>query len=164
MHSENSRIRRHSAGWTGRLARLTIALLLTLGTAPAWAQAQPTTAPSTNPPGPGNGRNDPSRPGTERKDTQVLHPKNGDTISIRLPKQGLLYIGSLIPWAVTGGKEAGEVVIDYDVRGIRIQHIGGSESSGAKMSFTLRLVDGRTITLNVRTGNTKYKIGYAVIT
>jgi hypothetical protein len=110
-------------------------------------------------------RKDASAPGAERKDTQVLHPKNGETISVRLPLQGQLFINSLIPWAVTGGKESPELVIKYDVRGVAIQHIGAHDTDGAKASFTLRLVDGRTITVNVRLARgAKYKIGYAVIT
>jgi len=141
-------------GRTARAAWCAAGLALALALAPACrAQTQPASAPA-----------DLSVPGNARKDTQVLQPKNGDTISVRLPKQGMLFIGSLIPWAVTGGKEAHELVVKYDARGIRIQHIGGSEDAPAKVSFTLRLIDGRTITLNVRTGNTKYKDAYVVIT
>jgi hypothetical protein len=136
-----------------------LALILLLGATPAcWAQAQKTSAPAAGQP------TDASVPGNERKDTKVLRPKDGETISVRLPKQGLLFISSLMPWVVTGDKEGHELVVRFDPRGIWIQHTGGSESSGTKASFTLRLIDGRTITLNVRTGNTKYKIGYAVIT
>jgi hypothetical protein len=110
-------------------------------------------------------RKDASAPGAARKDTQVLHPKDGETISVRLPLQGQLFINSLIPWAVTGGKESSELVIKYDVRGVAIQHIGAHDTDGAKASFILRLVDGRTITVNVRLArNVKYKIAYAVIT
>ena len=159
MWGETLWIGRVSTGWAGRCALRAAVLALVLGTAPAcWAQLQSTAAPATGRPA------DASIPGNARKDTQVLQPKDGDTVTIRLPKQGLLFIGSLIPWAVTGEKEAHELVVKFDPRGIRIQHTGGVESNGAKLTFTLRLVDGRTITVNVRTGNTKYKIAYAVIT
>jgi len=148
-----------AAGWAGRCALRAAALALALGAAPScWAQLQPASAPTTGGPA------DNSAPGNARKDTQVLHPKDGDTVTVRLPKQGLLFIGSLIPWAVTGGKEAPALVVKFDPRGIQIQHTGGTEDGPAKVSFTLRLVDGRTITVNVRTGNTKYKVAYAVIT
>jgi hypothetical protein len=145
--------------WIGRSGWGAAVLALALAAAPAaWAQTQQASAPAAGAP------TDASVPGNARKDTRVLNPKNGDTITLRMPKQGLIFIGSLIPWAVTGEKEAHELVIRFDPRGISIQHIGGSDSSGAKVSLTLRLVDGRTITVNVRTGNTKYKIAYAVIT
>jgi hypothetical protein len=159
MRSENPTIRRSATGGAGQWTWRAIAFALALGTAPAcWAQAQKAAAPAAG------GPSDASVPGNERKDTKVLHPKDGETISVRLPKQGLLLISSLIPWAVTGEKQGHELSVRFDPRGIRIQHTGGSESDGTKASFTLRLIDGRTITVNVRTGNTKYKIGYAVIT
>lgn len=96
----------------------------------------------------------------DRPDTTVLHPKDGEVLSVRLPTQGQLFIVSLIPWAVTGGKEGQGLEVNYDVRGIQISHLGNDPS---KVSFTLRLVDGRTITLNVRTANMKIKTAYAVI-
>jgi len=159
MRSENPTIRRSATGGAGQWAWGTIAFALALGAAPGcWAQAQTASAPATG------GPSDASVPGNERKDTKVLHPKDGETISVRLPKQGLLMISSLIPWAVTGEKAGHELSVRFDPRGIRIQHTGGADSGIARASFTLRLIDGRTITVNVRTGNTKYKIGYAVIT
>ena len=159
MWGENLWVGLVSTGWAGRWVLRAAVLALALGTAPAcWAQLRSTSAPATGRPA------DVSIAGNARKDTQVLQPKDGDTVTIRLPKQGLLFIGSLIPWAVTGEKEAHELVVRFDPRGIRIQHTGGVESNGAKLTFTLRLVDGRTITVNVRTGNTKYKVAYAVIT
>ena len=163
MIGENPRIRRISTRRAGWRAGLAAVLLLTLGTAPVWAQTSPAT-PAAAPPSAAGDRKDASIAGNARSDTQVLHPKDGDTLTIRLPLRGHLIISSLIPWAVTGGKETAELVVAYDVRGIDIIHTGGTESNGAKVSFNLRLVDGRKITVNVRTGNTKYKIGFAVIT
>jgi hypothetical protein len=144
------------------LAGLTV-LALTLAALPAAAQTAAGPAGASRPDG---SRKDASRDGTARKDTVVLHPKSGDTLSVRLPAQGQVMITSLIPWAVTGAKEATpELVVTYDVRGIQIQHIGARGGTGAKASFTLRLVDGRTITVNVRTTpNAKFQISYAVIT
>jgi hypothetical protein len=102
-----------------------------------------------------------SREGTTRRDTQVVRPKDGETVTVRLPKQGTALIASQIPWAVTGGKETPELEVEYDVRGIRVHHLGTGQ---AKISFNLRLLDGRKITVNVRTANTKYNVGYVIIT
>lgn len=157
MRSENPRIRWSVTGRRGALGALVLALAL--GAAPAcWAQAPKAPAPAAG------GPSDLSTPGNARPDTKVLHPKDGETISVRLPKQGLVMISSLIPWAVTGEKEGHEIAVHFDPRGIWIHHTGGADSGITRVSFTLRLIDGRTITVNVRTGNTKYKIGYAVIT
>jgi len=140
-----------------------LAGLLALAALPAWSQTAPAQGAGQSAAlssGPGK---DLSVDGNGRPDTQVLHPKDGETVSVRLPTEGLLFISSLTPWAVTGGKEAPLLVVKFTPRGIAIQSIGGSGSLPAKVSFTLRMLDGRTITVNVRTGNTKYKVGYAVI-
>jgi hypothetical protein len=130
----------------------------TLAQAPAPAAAPaPATAAAT-----GSATQDMSRTGAARKDTIVLRPKDGDTLSIRLPVQGQVFINSQIPWAVTGGKESKQLRVFYDVRGIEVQHTGSE--GGAKASFSLRLIDGRKITVNVRTVPAKYKVGYAIIT
>jgi hypothetical protein len=150
-------------------------LTATLAAGPAAAQA-PTPAPApgatapapaTPPVGlaPGDVNStiqDFSRTGAERRDTIVRRPKDGDTISVRLPVQGQVFINSQVPWAVTFGKESAELHIEYDVRGIAIQHTGGSVGS-ARATITVRLVDGRTVRINIRTANTRYKIGYAII-
>jgi hypothetical protein len=158
MRTKNPRLRRSATGRRGAFSALV--LVLALGAAPAcWAQAPKAPAPAAG------GPSDLSAPGNARPDTKVLHPKDGETISVRLPKQGLVLVESLIPWAVTGEKKvAPELAIKFEPRGIWIQHTGGADSGIARATFTLRLIDGRTITVNVRTGNTKYKIGYAVIT
>jgi hypothetical protein len=132
--------------------------LLALAALPAWAQTPPAqNAALTGP------NKDVSIDGNARQDTQVLQPKNGETISIRVPTQGLLFIGSLIPWAINGEKEAAGFVIKFNPRGISIQHIAGSAANPAKGSFTLRLLDGRVITVNIRTGHTKFQTAYAII-
>jgi hypothetical protein len=102
-----------------------------------------------------------SRDGAGRRDTVVLRPKDGETVSVRLPKQGTAVIASQVPWAVIGGKESPELEVEYDVRGIRVHHIGTGQ---ARLSIELRLVDGRKITVNVRTATTKYPAGYLIIT
>lgn len=158
----------------GVIAALTGVLLAlpVLAQAPASPGAAPTAAPpsgaqapsppAATPGDPNSGTTDFSRTGAGRRDTVVRRPKDGDTISVRLPLQGQLFINSQIPWAVTGGKESSELRIEYDVRGISVQHIG-TGSGSARARFNLRLVDGRTITINVRTAGTKYKVGYAII-
>ena len=137
-----------------------------LGAAPALAQAPtpaPAAAPAPAPAGnPDSAKQDMSRTGAARKDTLVLQPKDGDTLSIRLPVQGQVFINSQLPWAVIGGKQSKQLRVFYDVRGIEVQHTG--TEGGAKASFTLRLIDGRKITVNVRTVPAKYKVGYAIIT
>jgi hypothetical protein len=102
-----------------------------------------------------------SRDGHNRRDTVVLRPKDGETVTVRLPKQGTAVIASQVPWAVTGGKEDPSLDVEYDVRGIRVHHIGTGQ---ARLSLTVRLIDGRKITINVRTANTKYPAGYLIIT
>jgi hypothetical protein len=153
-------------GWRrfGAIATLGGALVAT----PALAQTQ-TPTPSRPAPAPGQAPgqtpaapDDMSRTGTQRPDTVVLHPKDGETLSVRVPIQGQLIIGSLIPWAVTGGKGNHAFEVFYDVRGIEVQHIGNT--GGTKASFILRLLDGRQITVNIRTARAKYKVGYAIIT
>lgn len=127
------------------------------GQTPAPAQAaQPPGAPTPE----GEARKDFSRDGAIRRDTQVVRPKDGETVSVRLPKQGQAMVVSQIPWAVTGGKEGPELFIEYDVRGIRVVHTGTGQG---KATFNLRLIDGRNITVNVRTANAKYPVGYLVI-
>src|SRR3954452_15310884 len=83
----------------------------------AWPQQA---APQT---GPGDAK-DFSRTGAGRRDTQVLHPKDGETVSMRLPKRGTAVIASQMPWAVLGGKESPDLEVEYDVRGIRVHHTG----------------------------------------
>ncbi len=102
-----------------------------------------------------------SREGLNRRDTVVLRPKDGETVSVRLPKQGTAVIASQVPWAVIGGKESAELEVEYDVRGIRVHHIGTGQG---RLTVNLRLIDGRKITVNVRTANTKYPAGYLIIT
>jgi hypothetical protein len=131
--------------------------MLAIGAGPSLAQSPKDPKPGSDK----RGLTNPDDP-TSRKDTVVLHPKDGETISVKLPKQGQLFIVSQIPWAVTGGKiKATDLIINYEVRGIEVQHIG---TNNAKASFTLRLLDGRTITVNVRTTKAKFNVGYAVIT
>jgi hypothetical protein len=158
-----------------------IAALSVLGVLPGHAQtpAPAATAPSTTPAttagtpakaSPGAtpagssdaAKKDVSLPGTERKDTIVLHPKDGDTISVRLPIQGQVFIDSLIPWAVTGGKQSKQMEVFFGVRGMGVQHTGND--GGAKASFTVHLIDGRTLTFNIRAVRAKYKVGYEIIT
>jgi hypothetical protein len=152
--------------WLGAIGLM--AALGALGAGPGSAQAQtpapsPAAAPAEAAPGtPGATKQDFSRTGNGRKDTVVLRPKDGETISVRLPVNGQVFINSLLPWAVTGGKGSKQMRVYYDVRGIEVQHTGNE--GGAKASFTLRLIDGRTVTVNVRTVSAKYKVGYAVIT
>ncbi len=100
--------------------------------------------------------------GNGRKDTLVLRPKDGDTVTVRLPVQGQIFVSSLIPWAVTCGKQAKQLLVFFDVRGMEVQHT--ATEPGARATFQLRLIDGRRITVNIRTVNAKYKVGYAVIT
>lgn len=150
-----------------------VALGGALGAAPVLAQApapaapgQATAAPPSAAPAPAgapdSAKQDVSSPGTARKDTLVLRPKDGDTITVRLPVQGQVFINSLIPWAVTGGKEAKQMRVFFNVRGLEVQSM--ATEGGAKASFSLRLSDGRRITVNVRTVPAKYKVGYAIIT
>jgi hypothetical protein len=138
------------SGWGAAL----VAGLLAVAAGPAAAQTPPARPASATP-------GDVSIPGNARPDTLVVSPKNGETVTFRLPKQGLLFINSLTPWAVTATKENAGVEVHFDVRGISIQHI--APDIPARLSFTLRLIDGRTITVNVRSINTKYKTGYAII-
>jgi len=130
------------------------AVLLGLAAAPAGAQTPPARPVSTTP-------GDLSAPGNARPDTLVVRPKTGETVTFRLPKSGLLFINSLIPWAIMGAKESAGVEVKFDPRGISIQHV--APDAPVRLSFTLRLIDGRTITVNVRTANTRYKTGYAII-
>jgi hypothetical protein len=157
----------HPLLWIGLIAALSA-----LGAAPSRAQTPPTQsaaaqpapaqpAPAAATPGP-NASKDFSVTGNGRKDTVVLRPKDGDTLSIRLPIEGQVFVNSLIPWAVTGGKPSKQMNVNFGVRGLAVQHTGNE--GGAKASFTLRLIDGRTITINVRAVNAKYKVGYAIIT
>jgi len=148
-----------------------IAALGALGTLPGHAQTPAATTPGTTPGASpaaapagssDSAKKDVSLPGTERKDTIVLRPKDGDTISVRLPIQGQVFIDSLIPWAVTGGKPSKQMEVFFGVRGIGVQHTG--TEGGAKASFTVRLIDGRTLTLNIRAVRAKYKVGYEIIT
>ena len=157
---------RHTGLWIGLIAALGA-----LGAAPLHAQtpeAPPAaktaaTTPAATPATPNPEANkDFSVTGNGRKDTIVLRPKNGDTLSIRLPIEGQVFVNSLIPWAVTGGKQSKQMEVMFGVRGLEVQHTGNT--GGAKASFTLRLIDGRTITINVRAVNAKYKVGYAIIT
>ncbi|MBI3513308.1 MAG: hypothetical protein HY060_04485 [Proteobacteria bacterium] len=149
-------------GMMAALAGVLLALPV-LAQAPAPPSgAQPAAPPGAAPGDPSTPSQDFSRTGAGRRDTVVRRPKDGDTISVRLPLQGQLFINSQVPWAVTGGKESSELRIMYDVRGIELQHIG-TGSGSARARFNLRLVDGRTITINVRTAGTKYKVGYAII-
>jgi hypothetical protein len=132
--------------------------------APAGSAQPPAATPGATPTPAGNpdtdGRKDFSRDGLSRRDTQVLRPKDGDTISVRLPKQGQAMVASQVPWAVTGGKQTPDLQVEYDVRGIRVIHTGTGQ---ARVSFNLRLVDGRKLTVNVRTAVAKYPVGYLVI-
>jgi hypothetical protein len=128
--------------------------------APGAAPTPPAAPPAPGSPAGGEGRKDFSRDGAGRRDTQVVRPRDGETVSVRLPKQGQAMVVSQVPWAVTGGKEGPELVIEYDVRGIRVLHTGNGQ---ARATFNLRLIDGRNVTVNVRTGNAKYQVGYLVI-
>jgi len=156
---------RHPFLWIGLIAALTA-----LGAAPSHAQAPAQSTPAAATPAPAaapaapnpDASKDFSVTGNGRKDTIVLRPKDGDTLSIRLPIEGQVFVNSLIPWAVTGGKPSKQMEINFGVRGLAVQHTGNE--GGAKASFTLRLIDGRTITINVRAVNAKYKVGYAIIT
>ena len=136
--------------------------LLGLGAvgAPLSAWAQQATSQAGSQAGPGAAK-DFSRDGAGRRDTQVLRPKDGETVSVRLPKQGTAVIASQMPWAVIGGKESPDLEVEYDVRGIRVHHTGSGQ---ARLSINVRMLDGRKITINVRTANTKYPAGYLIIT
>lgn len=123
--------------------------------------AAPGVGPAAGAGQPDDGKKDYSRDGTARRDTVVLRPKDGDRVSVRLPKQGVVTIASQIPWAVVGGKKGTDLEVEFDVRGIKITHTG---SGSTRISFDLRLIDGRTVTVNVRTATTKYQVGYAIIT
>jgi len=129
--------------------------------APAADQTAAAT-PTATPDGSNSAKQDVSITGNGRKDTIVLRPKDGDTISVRLPIQGQVFIDSLIPWAVTGGKPSKQMEVFFGVRGIGVQHTG--TEGGAKATFTIRLIDGRTLTLNIRAVRAKYKVGYEIIT
>src|SRR5260221_1885312 len=73
--------------------------------------AQPASPPAAASGDPSTASQDFSRTGAGRRDTVVRRPKDGDTISVRLPLQGQLFINSQVPWAVTGGKESAELLI-----------------------------------------------------
>jgi len=157
---------RHPFLWIGLIAALSA-----FGAVPGHAQAPPAqAAPAAAAPAPAAARAAPnpdaskdfSVTGNGRKDTIVLRPKDGDTLSIRLPIEGQVFVNSLIPWAVTGSKPSKQMEYHFGVRGLAVQHTGNE--GGAKASFTLRLIDGRTITINVRAVNARYKVGYAIIT
>ena len=137
--------------WSRRAALALLGLGAVGAPLSAWAQ-QPTPQAATK---------DVSRDGAARRDTQVLRPKDGETVSVRLPKQGTAVIASQMPWAVIGGKESPDLEVEYDVRGIRVHHTGSGQ---ARLSINVRMLDGRKITINVRTANTKYPAGYLIIT
>ncbi|MBV8168061.1 MAG: hypothetical protein JO021_14795 [Alphaproteobacteria bacterium] len=140
--------------WSRRAALALLGLAATGATMSARAQQA---TPPTNP----GAAKDFSRDGTMRRDTQVLRPKDGETVSVRLPKQGTAVIASQVPWAIIGGKESPELSVEFDPRGIKVHHTGAGQ---ARLSINLRLLDGRKITINVRTANTKYPAGYLIIT
>jgi len=145
---------RSGTRWSRRAALALLGLGAVAAPVSAWAQqATPQAAPG--------GAKDFSRDGTSRRDTQVLHPKDGETVSVRLPKQGTAVIASQMPWAIIGGKESPDLEVEFDVRGIRVKHTGSGQ---ARLTLNLRLLDGRKITVNVRTANTKYPAGYLIIT
>lgn len=143
--------------WTMRITLL----FGLLSVPPAVAQTPPApTAPPSQPPS-GATATAPVTTGVQKATRQVAILADKQSVSAKIPMNGMLYITPELRYVVESTKVDPSLRIMFQAaEGIIINHVGTQQ---AKAKLVLRLADGRTVTINATTAANKKTANYLVI-
>ncbi len=79
--------------------------------------------------------------------TGVFEPRDLERISMEIPREGTTYITFQRRFVVTGGSATKNIEMDFTFSSIVLRHSG---STPGNANFTVRIADGRTVFVNVR--------------
>jgi len=86
-------------------------------------------------------------PGAIFNETGVFDPKNLERLVMETPRDGTLYVTFKNRYTVTSGAASKNMEMDFSFSSIVLRHSGTTPGNA---NLTLRMVDGRTLFISVR--------------